>query len=679
MSGKLKKIITIILATMLLVCTCGLIACSDEDEPVNYTISLDKSAVELNLFEEVTLTASGEYDGVIVWSTSDSAIATVVDGKVKGVGVGDAVVTATVGEGENAVSANCNVKVAIKGDLELLVNYDKIQLDKGQSITLAAGIFVNQTDVGATYTFSTTDNAIIQTENVSNGRFYVKALEYGVATVNVKTTYLGVEYEQDIIITVKEDVSLVWNTSDIVINDGKYSLLIDRMNTSVSPAVKNSITLDLSVYKAGNEVEDANISWSIDKPEVLSLSENTVTVIGFGSATVTAKYVSSAGNEYVKELEITVDPGEIIEIAESKYVQKDAVFSINGNVIETAYDLYSVEKLFDSNGWKRNGEVEVYAESGVNFYKVKVNVVDLVISSETEFKQFHEELKTATTALYADKYVVLDADLDLAGYGGWYDLNQNENIGFAGCFDGRNYTIYGGNYGQGGIFKGITASGVVKNINVVAPTIKWGYSGVIAGTIAGTVENVNVIINGKQSTNDTKLSEAAAFAYKTTSTARFTKCSIYCFDLPTGVTYGTKTFGFAVVQSFKAVGTDPNCNVIYSQTVDNIWHDSKSYSRPFAIVTIDGQTTIESITIKKWSNSANAMADSTTKLSDLVTNGAKVALVNGLGVKVDAGTVQEGKVVLNSANISAETFGGYTFFIQIQNSTGDIFIPVVLA
>ena len=36
-------------------------------------------------------------------------------------------------------------------------------------------------------------------------------------------------------------------------------------------------------------------------------------------------------------------------------------------------------------------------------------------------------------------------------------------------------------------------------------------------------------------------------------------------------------------------------------------------------------------------------------------------------------------IVLNSANISVETFGTYTFFIQIQGATGDLFIPAVLA
>ena len=260
------------------------------------------------------------------------------------------------------------------------------------------------------------------------------------------------------------------------------------------------------------------------------------------------------------------------------------------------------------------------------------------------------------------------------------DLNQSATVGFGGTFDGRNHTIYGGNYGQSGMFKGITATGVVKNLNIVAPTIKWGYSGVIAGIVAGTLENINVVMNAKQSTSNAALVEASAYAYRTTSTARYTKCSIYCFDLPDGYTAGSKSLGFAVIQSFQFVGTDPNCNVLYSQASDNVWHDNKSYSRPFTTVSISGQTTIESITIKKWSNTANALVDVTTPLTDLVADGSKVSLVNGLGVKADTGvTVQNGKIVLDSNNISAETFGGNTFFIEIAGANGNLYIPAILA
>lgn len=577
MKKTIRKVLTILLSVVLLVCVLGMIACDKDETSIKYTVSIDKKEISLNLFDEYTLKATGEYEGDLVWSTSDASIVTIDNGLIKGVGVGSAVVKVTVGEGESAVSDQCNVTVSVTGDLSLLVNYEKITLDKGQSITLTAGIFVNSNDVGANYTF-TTDSSILETENVSNGRFYIKAIDYGEATVNVKTTYLGVEYEKNISISIKENVTLIWNTSGISINEGVYSIMIDRMNTSVSPAVKNSVVLDMSVFKSGEEIQNPNIAWSIDKSEVLSISGNVITVVGFGTATVTAKYTSNDGNEFVKELEITVDPGEVVEITESKFVQIDDTFYVEGNLIENAYDIYSANRLFNKDvGWKANGEFEVYAESGVNFYKLTVQVVDLVISNVNEFKQFVSEMKAATTAVYTDKYVVLDCDLDLinsSNLGIGSDLNQSATVGFGGTFDGRNHTIYGGNYGQSGMFKGITATGVVKNLNIVAPTIKWGYSGVIAGTVAGTLENINVVMNAKQSTSNAALSEASAYAYKTTSTARYTKCSIYCFDLPDGYTTGSKSLGFAVIQSFQFVGTDPNCNVLYSQTADNVWHDS---------------------------------------------------------------------------------------------------------
>lgn len=76
----------------------------------------------------------------------------------------------------------------------------------------------------------------------------------------------------------------------------------------------------------------------------------------------------------------------------------------------------------------------------------------------------------------------------------------------------------------------------------------------------------------------------------------------------------------------------------------------------------------------KFSHSFNS------PLTDLVADGSKVSLVNGLGVKADTGvTVQNGKIILDSNNISAETFGGNTFFIEIAGANGNLYIPAILA
>lgn len=64
---------------------------------------------------------------------------------------------------------------------------------------------------------------------------------------------------------------------------------------------------------------------------------------------------------------------------------------------------------------------------------------------------------------------------------------------YTGTFDGGRYTISGirTNGSQGGLFRGITADSVVKNLGIINSVINSGssYGGAIAGTNYGTIEN----------------------------------------------------------------------------------------------------------------------------------------------------------------------------------------------
>src|SRR5699024_3109581 len=74
--------------------------------------TLDKKSVTIDPHETVALDATlvGSTES-IVWSSSDESVATVTDGRVTGIKVGSATVTAKVGE----VTAKCEVTVADSG------------------------------------------------------------------------------------------------------------------------------------------------------------------------------------------------------------------------------------------------------------------------------------------------------------------------------------------------------------------------------------------------------------------------------------------------------------------------------------------------------------------------------------------------------------------------------------
>ncbi len=94
-----------------------------QSEVVKVTgVSLNVNVASLKIGESVTLTATIEPDDAdnknVVWSSSDMNVATVADGVVTAVSVGDAIITVTTVDG--SFTAECNVKVNLKDGIETL-------------------------------------------------------------------------------------------------------------------------------------------------------------------------------------------------------------------------------------------------------------------------------------------------------------------------------------------------------------------------------------------------------------------------------------------------------------------------------------------------------------------------------------------------------------------------------
>ncbi len=99
--------------------------------PAVENVALNESALSLNIGDTVTLTATVEpadADQAVVWSTSDSNVATVENGVVTAVGAGAATIKATSASDETK-SAECEVTVAAKPDYSNA--YLAVRLGKG--------------------------------------------------------------------------------------------------------------------------------------------------------------------------------------------------------------------------------------------------------------------------------------------------------------------------------------------------------------------------------------------------------------------------------------------------------------------------------------------------------------------------------------------------------------------
>ncbi len=152
-------------------------------------VALDKTALDLDIGGvytfTTTITPDDALDQTLTWTSSDTAVATVVNGKVTAVAAGTATITATAASG---VKATCTVTVS--EEEAAVVNVTGVTLDKttaeleiGGTVTLKATVApVDATDDSVTWKSSDAAVATVDANGV------VKAVAVGTATITVTTT-----------------------------------------------------------------------------------------------------------------------------------------------------------------------------------------------------------------------------------------------------------------------------------------------------------------------------------------------------------------------------------------------------------------------------------------------------------------------------------------------------------
>ncbi len=152
-------------------------------QPVS-SITLNKTKAEVNKGSTITLTAtvspSNATNKTVTWTSSDTSVATVSGGVVKGVAKGTATITAKTSNGK---TASCSVTVTEQTVDVTGVTLSKTSasVNKGGSITLTASVTpTNATNKNITWSSSNTSVA-----TVSGG--VVKGVAKGTATITAAT------------------------------------------------------------------------------------------------------------------------------------------------------------------------------------------------------------------------------------------------------------------------------------------------------------------------------------------------------------------------------------------------------------------------------------------------------------------------------------------------------------
>lgn len=207
-----KKILAaLFICSVMIICAVGFTACGNVDVT---KVELNKTVLSLTVGDEETLTATvtpdDATDKTVTWETSDSSIATVVDGKVTAVSVGSATVTAKAGD----KTATCSVTVNAPVPVKMTETEWKAYLDKLNAAT--------SWTIKGTMTSDSETQTVNMAFDGSKNIFYQETDSYASYAVFDKTNLTATYYYGD----KSESGDTVW-TKDVTTYDDEASFEVD--------------------------------------------------------------------------------------------------------------------------------------------------------------------------------------------------------------------------------------------------------------------------------------------------------------------------------------------------------------------------------------------------------------------------------------------------------------------
>lgn len=233
-------------------------------------LKISQETATVNRGENIQLTATkepGDTDNkdAIIWATSNSSIATVENGKVVGVGIGNATITATCG----SFSKSCEVEV--KAPLiGLTLDKTEAGIDKNESVQLTA--IKNPIDT------TNTETVVWNSENSLIASVDQTGLVTGKAFGETNITAKIITSHGTFTATCKVKVNV--HIESIEITNGDIELYKGQ-------------TEDLVVnFNPTEFAESKTLVWSSSDETIATVSNGTVTAVAPGTATITAKTVN---------------------------------------------------------------------------------------------------------------------------------------------------------------------------------------------------------------------------------------------------------------------------------------------------------------------------------------------------------------------------------------------------
>lgn len=295
------------------------------------TLQEDKVTVEKGKTVTVNavITPSDATKKGITWTSSDTSVATVSNGIIKGVGEGTATITATTKDG--GFTDTCEVTVYSSPVTGITLSDKVIELGTGYTANLKATVYpTNATDKSVTWTSADPAVASVSSDGTVTG------LSYGKTTVTATTNDGG--KTASCIVKVKP--------IDIIDSTGENSFAFVGENTDANTslsATANSATLTHADSSSGATVEKAFEAYSNNKA-----------VLSFRFTTGGQKYDGAnwnwTGHEYTTGLKFLDTEGNNILTVEQPYAASAGTLTSKIGTDDAKGLISDWNKIIDSAG-----------------------------------------------------------------------------------------------------------------------------------------------------------------------------------------------------------------------------------------------------------------------------------------------------------------------------------------
>jgi uncharacterized protein YjdB len=242
-----------------------LIGCSKEDTPVVTSISFDKNEISIKVGESETLKVIHEPSDLPVpsytWESSNEDVATITNGKVTAMSVGEATIKVTAAE--LGLSASCKIKVNPVEAETIVLNTTNQELKIGDEFQLTATIEPeNTTDKSITWESNDDKIATVTEEGL------VKAVGVGKAIITVTSGNVSVTCNIEVEPIQVTGISLSHEDIEIEITD-EFEL-----QATISP----------------EDATNKKVIWQSKNPNIAEVDDNgNITGVNEGNTVVTAK------------------------------------------------------------------------------------------------------------------------------------------------------------------------------------------------------------------------------------------------------------------------------------------------------------------------------------------------------------------------------------------------------